>query len=58
MDGAAIYHREAEIGLLLLKNTPPISGMTYPLCFKPHTGLGLPSGTRQQQQQQSFNYPI
>ena len=49
MDGAAIYRREEEIGLLLLKNRPPNSGVTYPLCFKPSTGLGLPSGTRQQQ---------
>ena len=52
MDGAAIYRREAEIGLLLLKNRPPNSGVTYPLCLKPCTGLGLPSVTRQQQQQQ------
>ena len=51
MDGAAIYHCKAEIGLLLLKNRPPYSGVMYLLCPKPYMGLGLPSGTRQLQQQ-------
>ena len=50
MNGAVIYRKEAEIGLLLLKNRPPNSGVTYILCLKPCTMLGLPSGTRQQQQ--------
>ena len=50
MDGSAIYRREAEIGLLLLKNRPLNSWVTFLLCFKPYTGLGFPSGTRQQQQ--------
>ena len=36
MDGAAIYYCEAEMGLLLLQNRPPISGVTYPLCLKPY----------------------
>ena len=49
-DGAAIYHREAEIGFLLLKKRPPNSGVTYGLCPKPCMGLALLSGTRQQQQ--------
>ena len=53
MVSAAIFHTEAEIGLLPLKNGPLISGVTYPLCLKHNTGLGLPSGTRQQQQQVS-----
>ena len=49
IDAAAIYLREGEIGLLLLQNRPPFSGVTYSLCFKPYTGLGLQSGTRQRQ---------
>ena len=59
MDGAAIYYTEAEIGLLPLKNWSRISGVTYisnllllvtyTLCLKPYTGLGLPSGTIQRQ---------
>ena len=47
-DDVAIYRREAKIKLLLLKNRPRNSGVTYPLCLKPCTGLGLPSGTHQQ----------
>ena len=39
MDGAVIYRREAETELLLLKNRPPISDVTYPICLKPYTGL-------------------
>ena len=50
MDDAAIYHREAEIRLLLLKNRPPNSGVTYRLCLKPYMGLGLPNGSHHQQQ--------
>ena len=50
MDGAAIYRRKAEIGLLLLKNRFPNSG--YPLCLQRCKGTApRPSGTRQQQQQ-------
>ena len=45
MDDAAIHRREAETGLLLLKDMPQNSGVTYPLYLKPCTGLGLPSGT-------------
>ena len=48
MDGAVIYRKEAEIGLLLLKNRPPNSGVTYSFCLKSCTGLGLSSGMRQQ----------
>ena len=55
MNCAAIYLREAEIGLLLMKNRPPNSGITYTLCFKPCKAFGHPSGTRQQQQQQNIN---
>ena len=47
-----LSYNEAEIGLLLLKNGPHNSGVTYPPCLKPYTGLGLPSDTRQQQQHQ------
>ena len=43
-----LSYNEAEIGLLLLKNRPTNSEVTYPLCLKPYTGLGLTSGTRQQ----------
>ena len=50
MNGAAIYRREVEIGLLLLKNRPHNSGVTYLPCLKPYPGLGFPSGTSQQQQ--------
>ena len=50
MDDAAIYRREAEIGLLPLYNGPRISGVTYPHCLQPYTGFGLPSGKSQQQQ--------
>ena len=52
MDGAVIYRSEAEIELQLLQNRPPFSGVIYPLCLKLYTGLGLSSGSRQQQQQQ------
>ena len=52
MDGDAIYRREAEIELLLLKNRPFYSGVTYTLGLKTLTGLGLPSGPRQHHQQQ------
>ena len=44
-----VPRREAEIGLLLMKHRPPNSGATYTFSLKPCTGLGLPSGTRQQQ---------
>ena len=36
MDGDAIYHREAKIGLLPLKNGLVISGVTYSLHLKPY----------------------
>ena len=41
MDGAAFYRREAEIGLLIMQNRPPFSGVTYPLRLKPIRGLTL-----------------
>ena len=47
MPSSAIYCREAENELLLLKNRPSISGVTYPIYLKPCTGLGLPCGIRQ-----------
>ena len=51
-DGCCCHlsYNEAEIGLLLLKNSPHTSEVTYPPCLTPCTGRGLPSGTRQQQQ--------
>ena len=52
MYGAAICHTEEKIVLLPLKNGSRISGVTYSLCLKPYMGLGLPSGTCQQVQQQ------
>ena len=54
MDGDAIYRSEAEFGLLLLKNRPPYSGVTYPFCFKPYMGLSHPSGIRQHEQLRFF----
>ena len=55
MDGAAICRREEEIGLLLLQNRPPFSGVTYLLCIKTYMGLGLPHGTRQQRNNSNVN---
>ena len=39
MDSVAIYRREAEIGLLLLQNRPPFSGVTIPFALNPVRGL-------------------
>ena len=36
-----LSYNEAEIGLLLQKNRPHITGVTYLPCLKPCTGLGL-----------------
>ena len=59
IDGAAIYRlmRQKSDSCYLI-NRPHRSGVTCPPCLKPFTGLGLPSGIRQQQQQQQILHKL
>ena len=56
-DSSALFRQDAEIGVLLLLNGPRFTGKMYFFSFNPK-GLGLSSGTKQQQSELFKYYKI